>query len=159
MKISFWKLIAPLLLVFMIIAVSVTPAFAADPEDTNKTNNATAGPVVGPCDKDVFFGLVPWYQYLELDADCNVESFIVLPNDSETSDIPLVLLAVIDDLLRVSGLIAVIFILYGGILYVTSQGNPDQTSRAQSTIINALAGLAVAIVAVAFVSFIGNTFK
>jgi hypothetical protein len=50
----------------------------------------------------------------------------------------------------------VAFIIYGAIQYTASQGNPDSMSRAQNTILNALIGLAVAIVAVAFVSFLGN---
>lgn len=100
-----------------------------------------------------FFGFKPWYHYLEMDSQCNIENFELL---GSKSDIPLILLAVIDDLLRLAGLVAVFFIIYGGIMYATSQGSADQTSKAQSTIINALAGLAVAIIAVVFVSFLGN---
>jgi len=109
--------------------------------------------------KQTFLGLVPWYQYLEygkisdLGGACGVRSFQLL---GAGSDIPLVLLAIVDDLLRISGLVAVIFVIYGGIQYATSQGNPDQAAKAQSTIINALIGLALAIVSVAIVTFIGS---
>lgn len=119
------------------------------------------------CVKHGFLGLVPWYNYLDYgsvsagsgESFCGVKSFNILPKGGPhgvTSDIPLILLAVIDDLLRIAGLIAVIFVIYGAIMYVTSQGSPDQTAKAQSTIINALIGLAIAIIAVAFVSFLGN---
>ncbi|MDB5169980.1 MAG: hypothetical protein JWN82_376 [Candidatus Saccharibacteria bacterium] len=109
------------------------------------------------CKPSNFLGLVPWYKYLKLDSQCNIKEFNLLPGKAGVgSDIPLILLAVIDDLLRLAGLIAVIFVIYGGVMYATSQGNPDQASKAQSTILNALVGLAIAIVAVAFVSFIGN---
>jgi amino acid transporter len=115
------------------------------------------------CDKSSFLGLVPWYQYLDYkeitvssgEAFCGVENFVVL-KAGEQSDLPLIMLAVVDNLIRIAGLIAVAFVIYGGVQYATSQGNPDQTSKAQSTIINALIGLAIAIIAVAFVSFIGN---
>lgn len=100
-----------------------------------------------------FFGLVPWYKYIKTEADCSIKKFEVLGSNS---DIPLVLLAVVDNLLRIAGLLAVIFIIYGSVQYITSQGSPDQTSKAQSTIINSLIGLVVAIIAIAFVSFIGN---
>ncbi|CAN5123690.1 hypothetical protein BH09PAT3_BH09PAT3_3250 [soil metagenome] len=118
------------------------------------------------CAKHTFLGLVPWYQYLDYGNIritnnsgetnfCGVREFNVLPT-SGTSDIPLILLAVVDDLIRIAGLVAVIFIIYGAVMYATSQGNPDQAGKAQSTILNALGGLALAIIAVAAVSFIGN---
>lgn len=116
------------------------------------------------CQAPSFFGLVPWYAYLpsnDFDSSstaCSITNFQVLPQPgSPPSDIPLVLLAVVDDLLRIAGLIAVGFVIYGAIQYMTSQGNPDQTSKAQSTILNALIGLVIAITAVVFVSFLGNS--
>jgi hypothetical protein len=104
-----------------------------------------------------FFGLIPWYHYLTLDpSTCDVQSFNILPSSGAPSDIPLILLAIINDLLRIAGLAALAFVFYGAIRYTTSQGNPDSTSKAQSTIINSLVGLAIAIAAVGIVSFIGN---
>lgn len=113
------------------------------------------------CDGGNFLGLVPWYKYLDqTTSDCSIRSFNILPGkgniDRAPSDIPLVLLAVIDNLIRIAALIAVIFIVYGGVMYATSQGSPDQAAKAQSTVINALAGLAIAIIAVVIVTFIGN---
>lgn len=108
------------------------------------------------CNPPSFFGLKPWYQYLETDSQCNVINFKVLPKDGP-SDFILILLVLIDDLLRIIGFVAIGYIIYGGILYVTSQGSPDQTGKAQNTILNALIGLAIAVVSVAAVSFIGNS--
>ena len=65
-------------------------------------------------------------------------------------------LAILDDLIRIAALVAVGFVIYGGIQYVTSQGSPDQTKQAQQTIINALIGLVLAILASSIVAFIGN---
>jgi hypothetical protein len=107
------------------------------------------------CSKPTFFGLVPWYQYLTLDGSCGINNFQLLPTGGKPSDLPLILLALADDLLRVAGIAAVGFIIYGSIQYITSQGNPDQTTRAQHTITDALVGLVIAISAVAIVSFIG----
>lgn len=103
-----------------------------------------------------FFGLKPWYAYLQLDGSCNIKSFQLLPDNNSSGDVPLILLAIFDDLLRIAALVAIGFVIYGGILYVTSQGSPDQTGKAQNTIINALIGLVVAIASAALVSFIGN---
>ncbi len=106
--------------------------------------------------KPTFFGLVPWYQYLTLDGSCGITNFQILPKGNTPSSIPLIFLAIVDDLLRIAGFAAVAYIIYAGIQYITSQGNPEQASRAQSTIINALIGLAIALLAVGLVSYIGN---
>lgn len=102
-----------------------------------------------------FFGIPPWYKYLiaagKLDDKCRVEN-LKIPDD-----LSLVALGFVDILLRLAGLIAVGYIIYGGIQYVTSQGEPDRTKRAQGTIVNALIGLVVAIISVTVVSFIGNS--
>ena len=42
---------------------------------------------------------------------------------------------------------------------MTSNGEPDRTKGAKDTILNALIGLVVAIVASSVVSFIGNSIK
>ena len=112
-----------------------------------------------PCPERGFFGLKPWFHYIN-DTDhfqkCDIKVFTVFPSQSHASDVPLVLLAIIDDLLRIAGLVAVGFVIVGAIKFITSQGQPEDTANAQSTVINALIGLVVAIVAVAFVTFLGN---
>jgi hypothetical protein len=109
------------------------------------------------CNHPQFFGLKPWYNYLTTDGACNVQNFQVLNSTSGgTSDFLLIALVLVDDLLRIAGLVAIAFIIYGGFLYLTSEGSPDQTQQAQNTIKNSLIGLIIAVVAVSFVSFIGN---
>lgn len=100
--------------------------------------------------KTSFFGLPAWYEYLKFDNNCNITAFHV------PQDLLLVALAIIDLLLRVAGFAAVIFVIMGGIQYATSQGNPDASAKAQSTIINALIGLVLAVIAITFVSFLGH---
>jgi hypothetical protein len=102
--------------------------------------------------KHQFFGLVPWYKYLDLDNKCNIVNFDLL----NAKDVSLILLAVVDDLLRLAGLLAIGYVIYGAIRYILSQGSPEETAKAQSTIINALVGLAIAMLAVGIVSFLGN---
>lgn len=126
--------------------------------------------------RGTFFGLEPWYHFMpssevgvpkhgDTPADpCGIKCFNIFfldknnPNDcGETaSDVPGVILVVIDDLLRIAGLVAVAFIIIGSFEYVGSRGNPERTASAQSTIMNALVGLAVALIAVALVSFLGS---
>ena len=100
-----------------------------------------------------FFGFPTWYKYLPPGqaggGACSVG--FVFPDS-----IPLIALAILEILLRVAGLIAIIFVIYGGVTYVISQGEPDKVGQAKGTIINALIGLVVATFAVAIVSFVGN---
>lgn len=103
--------------------------------------------------QNTFLGLKAWYYYLQLDGQCQVTNFTVL---GAHSSFLLILLAIVDDLLTIAGLLSVIFVIVGGAKYVTSQGSPGETSKALSTIINALIGLAMAIISIAFVSFLGN---
>lgn len=113
----------------------------------------------GACGDHTFFGLKPWYHYLQVTYDKATDSCDVAFNalgNGKTSDILLVLLAIVDDLLIIAGIVAVVYVVYAGIKYIMSQGSPDETAKAQSTLINALLGMALAMVAIAVVSFIGN---
>ncbi len=115
-----------------------------------------------------FFELKPWYNYMsdELYGSgphaCSVKCFNIfprtVPNDcgQTRSDIPGMLLAIVDDLLRIAGLVAIGFIIVSSFQFITSRGNADQTARARSTLINAVAGLGIAAIATAFVGFIGS---
>lgn len=111
------------------------------------------------CKISDFLGLEPWYRYLpKNDFDgCTIKHFQFFPNAAGQADLPLVLLAVVDDMLRIAGIVAVSFVIVGAFRYVASQGNPEETGRAQSTIINALIGTAVAITATVFVNFLGQS--
>lgn len=61
---------------------------------------------------------------------------------------------VINILLTIIGIIAVIMIIIGGIKYVTSTGDSSSINSARETIIYALVGLGIAIMAYALVNFV-----
>lgn len=105
-----------------------------------------------------FFGFPPWWKYLkEGEIDGLGQCAPALDLDKRPYEIWAILLAAIDILLRVAGMAAVVFIVIAGIQFITSAGNPDQARGARTRIINALVGLAIVVVAIGFVSFIGNT--
>ena len=106
------------------------------------------------CEKK-FLGLNPWYHYLEVQGkkDCEIVGFNILPPNS---DVPLILLAVIDGLLKIAGMVAVAYVIIGAITLITSDGNPDKVKGARDTIINALIGLATVLIAIAFVTYLGS---
>ena len=96
------------------------------------------------CGGPTILGLPHWYDYV-----CGHDFQI-------PQDIPGVALAIVDILLRLVGLIAIGYVVFGAIKYVVSQGEPDKVSEAKGTVINALAGLIIATLAVAMVRFLGN---
>lgn len=122
---------------------------------------AAAGGQCDPADGAYkFFRLTPWYQYLTGKYDelgvCIPQIIVETSPGVERNDIWLIVLAIIDSLLKVSALVAIGFVIYGGIQFTISQGEPDKTNEARNTIINALVGMVIALTAAMIVSFIGN---
>ncbi|MES2876056.1 MAG: hypothetical protein V4678_01145 [Patescibacteria group bacterium] len=66
--------------------------------------------------------------------------------------------AVISTLLVVIGIVAVIMIIVGGIRYTLSNGDASQIKSAKDTILYAVIGLVVAIMAYAIVNFVVSRF-
>lgn len=54
------------------------------------------------------------------------------------------------------GIIAVIFIIIGGVNYTISQGDPGKVAKAKSTILYAIVGLVVSLLAFAITEFVLN---
>jgi hypothetical protein len=55
--------------------------------------------------------------------------------------------------------VAVLFLVWGGVQYITSSGDSDRIKNAKATILNAIIGLIVTIVAYAIVGVISNLLK
>ncbi len=114
------------------------------------------------CNKgQTFFGLPPWYQYVPTESYTppgGVEQCRVLVDfTAHPRDILLVSFGIFDILLRIAGMIAVGYVIYGGFLYMTSQGEPDKTQKAKNTLLGAFIGLIIVLIAVPLVTFIGNS--
>ena len=87
------------------------------------------------------------------DRSCNKDSTSELCSGrAETADN--MVEPIVSTLLFVVGVVAVVVIIIGGILYVTSTGDPGKTKRAKDTILYAVVGLVVAIMAYAIVAFV-----
>lgn len=106
-----------------------------------------------------FFFLPNWWQYIpsgrwheDILGKCSAS--YNLPGD-----IWPVGLAIVDMLLGLAGFIAVISIIVAGIQYMTTLGNPEKGVSARKRIVNSLIGLAIVLIAIALVSFIGNSLK
>jgi len=57
--------------------------------------------------------------------------------------------------LAIAGMIAVLFLIYGGFLYLTAGGDAERVTKAKTTIINAVIGIIV--IALAFAIFFAVT--
>lgn len=111
-------------------------------------NDDVKGIGASPATKLVF---VPWYKYL----DCTNGS----PDTGgmKIADVVAkIAVAIIELLTRLAGLVAVGFIVYGSIQYITSQGEPEGLKNAKSTIANALIGFIIVVVAVSLIQFMGR---
>lgn len=101
-----------------------------------------------------FLGLPPWYKYLEVHTTNQCA-----PQINGINDLWLIGIAVIEILTRVAVFAAIAFVVYGGIKYSASRGNTDKVTSAKNTLIDALTGLIIAIVATAVVSFVAGRFS
>lgn len=61
---------------------------------------------------------------------------------------------VVDILLFVAGIVAVFYIIYGGIRFIVSQGQPDKIAQARQMLIYAAVGLVISIAARVIVQYI-----
>ena len=116
------------------------------------------------CSDPTFFSIPTWYKYLERNTEntdsgpvCRVDFSLVEGGVFQGQNLLLLSLGILDILIRIAALAAVAFVIYGGFKYMTSQGSPDGIKGAQNTILHALIGLVVALLAAAIVSFIGSS--
>lgn len=107
------------------------------------------------CSGANFLAFPTWYHYLS----CQTVNGLQSPQLTSINDIWLVVAAIIEILLRVGVLAALVFVIYGGVQYTTSQGEPDKTTKARMTIINSIVGLAISILAATVVNFIAGKFN
>jgi hypothetical protein len=101
----------------------------------------------GNC-KETFFGIPVWYKYLKVDDNCNI-------NTKDEQNIPAkIILGIIDIALFLAGLLAVIMIIWGGFMFIFANGEPGAIASARKTILNAVIGLIIAILASQIVRFV-----
>lgn len=98
---------------------------------------------------DVSLGIPTWYDGLSCDENG-------APTPTELNDLWVIGANVIDILLFVAGVAAVFFVIYGGIKFIISQGQPDKIVGARQTLIYAAAGLIISIIARVAVQFVAQ---
>jgi hypothetical protein len=96
-----------------------------------------------------FLLLKPWDACLTKDSKG-------VPQITKLTDVWLILLPLIEDAIKVAGYAAAGFVIWGGVKYIKSQGDPGQFNEARQIIYNALFGLLLAMISVAIVNFIAG---
>lgn len=135
---------------------------------------AIGGDCSGTLNRGSLFGIPPWFKYLPgeyvlqevPDGKGGLKTPVevcqpVIKKDSSEKAIPkkailLIVAAILQMLIAVAGLAALAYLVYGGFMYLTSNGNAEQVKNAGSTLLNAIIGLAIAISATTLVNYIAN---
>lgn len=146
MKKTFFAYLLTFALAFCFL-IPAPVAFAADNGCTNS-----------------FLGIPTWYKYLNPQPpNCDIELTTKIVNDDGTisekvdfKDIWLIGFAIIEILSVLAGIAAVVFVIIGGFKFITAQGAPDKTAEARNTILNALVGVLIAIVASRVVAYVAG---
>ncbi|MBQ2695572.1 hypothetical protein IJG04_02990 [Candidatus Saccharibacteria bacterium] len=79
------------------------------------------------------------------------------PNTSEVAELPNVVRNILNAIIGVMGLVAVVFVVVGGIHYITSTGDATKVKKARDTILYSVIGLVICALAFAIVNFTVDT--
>ncbi len=134
-----WKLLGVLSAILIGVG-SVVPALPvwANGSDEEQQQQQTTN-----CGGD-FLGFRPWYQGLT-EADC--KTLVKVSEKGEgmhlSTFIWTAVLNVVFDISLAAGYIAVGLVIYGGYLYMMSQGDPGKMARGKKTLMSAIIGLVI----------------
>ncbi len=123
---------------FVLALTTVAPVAAAPPPSCTEGGAA-------------YFGLQSWDACLPRGTGGRIEI-------TNLTDVPLILIPLFNDALKIAGYVSAAMVIWGGIQYSKSQGASGKLQSARTTIRNALIGLVVSMVAVAVVVFISGRF-
>ena len=93
-------------------------------------------------------------QLVSADSKAQVQSGVDMTGASSSMDVPGVIAAVVNFLSVVVGALSVIMIIVAGFKYVTSGGDSGKVTSAKNTIVYAVIGLIIVILAQAIVKFV-----
>lgn len=99
----------------------------------------------------------PWYAYLEGEIDSEGNCRPVIDSDNLDSSIVKIFLAVVEFLTKIVGIVTFVWLLFGAVQFIVSQGEPEGIKNAKSTMANSLVGFVISVLAVTLVQFLGRT--
>lgn len=80
-----------------------------------------------------------------------------LPNPLKADDVPTLVSYMVRGLLGISGAIALLMLVWGGITWMTSSGNAERVKRGRDTIVWAIFGLIAIFMSYAIINFLFET--
>jgi hypothetical protein len=91
-------------------------------------------------------------------ADCSLKSLWggTAPENLGVNDVGTIINNVINWLLGGVGAVAIVFIMVGGVQYITSIGNPEAAQKAKTTLTYAIGGLILVLAAYLIIKFIAG---
>ena len=92
-------------------------------------------------------------------ADCRSFEDVASATAAGCADPNLMVISALQWVIGVSGAVAIIFVVYGGISYATSAGEPSKTQKAKHMITYALIGLAIVAIAEIITAFVSSTIR
>ncbi len=124
-------------------ALGFAPAFADEGSDSGgdsgSDSSSNAAPDINACN--------------ELEAGSVAYRSAGCGGGNSGEQFPMVIQGILNVIISVSGVVAVIFIVVGGINYMTSTGDPAKVKRAKDTILYACIGLIVCALAYVIVNW------
>lgn len=129
----------------------ITSIFVAAPVAAQSAAPSTPTILAATCQDGIggFLGLRTWDACLNHDASG-------APQLTGLSDVWLIILPLLEDAIKVAGYVAAGFVIWGGIKYLKSQGDPTELTASRQTIYNALFGLVLVMLSVAIVNFVAG---
>ena len=130
------------------LAVAVMNSPVAEAKDCSKS--------------DYVFGLPTWYRGLTTGANCEMKK---ISEKGEAGSVTIqtfiwqVVGNVFDMIFRLAGVIAVGFIVWAGFQYMLALGNSGQLANAKTTLINAIIGLIITLLASGIINLAMGIFK
>ena len=103
------------------------------------------------CGAPAFFGFKAWYAGL-CDSDTNGKVVQPQSEDDTVQFVWTIVLNILFDLFLAIGYLAVGFVIYGGFLYITAQGDPGRALKGQKTLTTAVIGTIIAMSATVIVN-------
>ena len=111
------------------------------------------GGTAATCSNDTFLGLRAWWAGLPKDDKCNIK---VEDKDALSGVIWGVVANVLFSLFVVVGYLAIGFIMFGGYTYLLARGDPGKIEKGKKTLVSAVTGLIIALLASLIVAFISD---
>jgi len=119
-------------------------------QSATTSTNQTAQQACEAGSASSFLGFPTWHRGFPCDDKGNIK----IEGGSPFDIVVKIALNIIDIALRLAGIVAVGFVIWGGFQYVISQGEPEKAKKALRTILNAVIGLVITMVAAVVVTFI-----